>query len=140
MFGQQQRRVPTYDEFRGMYNEDKDTLRQQIRQSNFKILEDVFPLTCQNNDVEFVQWLIKTQPKDKFPQLEANTVAMMATNNEHKMLLVLYNGLDYLKNDFDMATACFNAHGAGNMELLSWLENIRTTKCTEMLSNMNVKK
>ena len=137
---QQQRRAPTYEEFREMYNDDKQQLNQQIRRSDYKILEDLFPAVCQHDDVEFAQWMIKNNPKDKFPRLDINTVLMMATNNEYKMLVALYNGLDYLKNDFDMTNACFNAQQCGNVEFFNWMENIRTKECTEMLAKMNTKK
>lgn len=139
MFRQQQRHSIDYNEIRNIYNENKDVLKQQIRQSNFKILGDIFPVICQNNDVEILQWLIKTQPKDKFPSLNINAILMMVINNEYKMLLLLYNNLDYLKDDFDMTSACFNARNSGNKEILSWLEKVRTSECSDMINKLNIK-
>lgn len=134
----QQRRIPTYEEFRSMYNEDKNILQQQIQQSGYKILEDLFPLTCQNNDNEFTKWLIDNNPKDKFPLLNINTILMMIVNGENELFLTLCKKLDYLKNDTDMASAIYNAHHSNNVEIFDFLNTRKSEQCIEMLKALKI--
>lgn len=140
MFQHQSRQTPSYENFREMYNNNKDVLKQQIHQSQYKILRDLFPILCTNTDLEFVQWLIDNFPKNAFPTLDSNNIIMMVINNEFEFVKLLYTKLDYLKDDFDMATACYNAKSCNHTDMLDWLNIKRSDECIALMENMEIKK
>lgn len=133
-----QTRVPTYEEFRAMYDEDKDVFDNNVKRSGYEMLKDCFPLVCDNNDIEFVQWLIDKNDKSKFPTLDDNIIFMMAVNNEFPILKLLYDTFKQYRSDEITSIIAYNAKDHTDMS--AWIQNKLTDKSIEMFDKMLLNK
>lgn len=131
-----QNRVPTYEEFKAMYNEDKDKFERSIKQSD-EMLKDCFPLICDNNDFEFAKWLIDNNAKSRFPTLSDNTLYMMAVNNEFSLLKLLYETFPEYRSDEITSILAYNSKDYKEMN--DWIQKKLTDKSMKMFEKLNVK-